>query len=245
MLPLLKGTEISLLLDLTLLFFLGFSTTQKDYKILDLQTNKVFVTRNSQFHENVFPFHHISSQTSQSVIPASISNFTNFFSYPSYPTQTSSISSISDINSSTSHSPSSPIINHHTDFVSSFHTSPTYATVLRRSIRQSKPPSHLQDYVFQPIPQSHLYQLPHFCIIVTFSSLPISQQQTFALQATYTAPYNYHEAILDPGWKEAMNKEISALHKNETWEYTDLPPGIKRQLVPNGFIKQNTIKMAL
>ena len=81
--------------------------------------------------------------------------------------------------------------------------------------------------IFQPISQSHLSQQPHFCNLVTFSSLPISQQQTITLQATYTEPHNYHEAILDPGWKEAMDKEISALHKNETWEYTDLPPGKK------------------
>lgn len=36
--------------------FLGFSTGQKVYKILDLETNKIIISREVEFHENVFPF---------------------------------------------------------------------------------------------------------------------------------------------------------------------------------------------
>ncbi|KAL6962028.1 hypothetical protein U1Q18_052472 [Sarracenia purpurea var. burkii] len=28
-----------------------------------------------------------------------------------------------------------------------------------------------------------------------------------------------------PEWKHAMNEEMSALHQNQTWEFTSLPPG--------------------
>jgi dephospho-CoA kinase len=35
------------------------------------------------------------------------------------------------------------------------------------------------------------------------------------------------EAITDPKWREAMNEEMSALLKNNTWEVTSLPDGKK------------------
>ena len=224
---------------------MGFSPTQKGYKILDLHSNKVLLTRNIHFHEHIFPFHHISSSNTQSVLPPSISDFNIFFSCPSSSTQNSSISTISNNQCSTSNNTPSHNTIPDTDLLSNISPSPPLpSTDLRRSIRQTKPPIHLQDYVLHTTTQSPLSPQPHYCNLVTFSSLPFSQQQTLALQATYTEPQTYHEAILDAGWTEAMKKEISTLLQNETWEYTDLPQG-KRLLVANEFIKQNTIKMAL
>ncbi|GKD98444.1 ribonuclease H-like domain-containing protein [Tanacetum coccineum] len=40
-------------------------------------------------------------------------------------------------------------------------------------------------------------------------------------------PKNYWEACKDQHWVEAMNKEMDALYKNDTWEITDLPLGRK------------------
>ena len=36
---------------------------------------------------------------------------------------------------------------------------------------------------------------------------------------------SYKEAILDPFWQQAMNEELSALHKIDTWDLVPLPPG--------------------
>ncbi|XP_039682987.1 replication protein A 70 kDa DNA-binding subunit-like [Medicago truncatula] len=36
-------------------------------------------------------------------------------------------------------------------------------------------------------------------------------------------PSSYKEAILDPLWQQAMNEELSALHKTDTWELVHLP----------------------
>ncbi|GJX12657.1 putative RNA-directed DNA polymerase [Tanacetum coccineum] len=36
---------------------------------------------------------------------------------------------------------------------------------------------------------------------------------------------NYKEAINDNNWVEAMNNEMEALNRNQTWEITDLPKG--------------------
>jgi hypothetical protein len=38
-------------------------------------------------------------------------------------------------------------------------------------------------------------------------------------------PYSYKEAILDPLWQQAMNEELSTLHKIDTWDLVSLPPG--------------------
>ena len=40
-------------------------------------------------------------------------------------------------------------------------------------------------------------------------------------------PQTYHEALRDKNWKNAMNEEIKALNKNQTWEIVDLPKGKK------------------
>ena len=65
---------------------------------------------------------------------------------------------------------------------------------LRRSTRVSIPPPYLTNY---------------HC--------------SFAL-ATFYEPHTYREAYTDPLWQQAMNEELDALHKNNTWDMVDLPP---------------------
>ena len=36
-------------------------------------------------------------------------------------------------------------------------------------------------------------------------------------------PLNFEEAFKDNNWKKAMDEEIHAIEKNDTWELTDLP----------------------
>ncbi|RVX14259.1 putative mitochondrial protein [Vitis vinifera] len=40
-------------------------------------------------------------------------------------------------------------------------------------------------------------------------------------------PNSVQEALVDPGWKAAMNEEMKSLQKNETWELVKCPPGKK------------------
>ena len=41
------------------------------------------------------------------------------------------------------------------------------------------------------------------------------------------APTRVEEALKDPNWVAAMDEEMMALHKNDTWEVTELPKGKK------------------
>jgi hypothetical protein len=38
-------------------------------------------------------------------------------------------------------------------------------------------------------------------------------------------PSSYNKAILDLFWQQAMDEELSALHKTDTWDLVPLPPG--------------------
>lgn len=50
---------------------------------------------------------------------------------------------------------------------------------------------------------------------------------SFACMVSIPEPAYYSQAIKDPHWIQAMNSEISALEKNQTWTLTELPPGKK------------------
>jgi len=67
--------------------FLGYPYGQKAYKLLDLQSKQVFTSRDVQFHERVFPYHHILPQ-SDIPLPA-VTNFIPDFPSFRVPTQQS------------------------------------------------------------------------------------------------------------------------------------------------------------
>ncbi|XP_019252870.1 PREDICTED: uncharacterized protein LOC109231682 [Nicotiana attenuata] len=48
----------------------------------------------------------------------------------------------------------------------------------------------------------------------------------FALLAD-SDPITFESVVQEAKWKEAMDVEISAIEKNDTWELTDLPKGQK------------------
>lgn len=52
-----------------------------------------------------------------------------------------------------------------------------------------------------------------------------NKYKAFATQlAMDSIPKYLGEAIVDPRWKEAINEEMKALNKNQTWEISNLPP---------------------
>jgi hypothetical protein len=47
----------------------------------------------------------------------------------------------------------------------------------------------------------------------------------FHALATLHEPHSFHEASTNPLWQATMKEELDALHKNNTWDLVDLPPG--------------------
>ena len=78
---------------------------------------------------------------------------------------------------------------------------------------------------------------PHHCLATTtnlclqpplLSSLCLSSHsQQLLANLDYTKAHNYEDAVLHPGWPEAMNKEFQALLENNTWDIVSLKVGKK------------------
>ena len=82
---------------------------------------------------------------------------------------------------------------------------------LRRTSRVHKPPSYLHSY--------QCNTSGHWCNLVQHSSP--------APSCTLVEPKSYDEAANNPLWVEAIQTELAALYKNNTWEVVSLPPGKK------------------
>ncbi|KAH0637483.1 hypothetical protein KY289_037398 [Solanum tuberosum] len=211
--------------------FLGYPSNQKGYKLLDLHTSKIFVSRDVQFFEHLFPF-----SSDQPVSPI----------FPAHPTShpDHSVSQPDNILSSAPHSPSSsppispvptpsPILDSSSPSPSSTSTPSPPIAPLRRSTRSTLGtlPSHLQDYVCNAIILTNVtdscFTSPMSHFIKPVHSLSISNQSIIHSVSDIIEPTNYLQACRHPGWTQAMEDEIAALHSNHTWDVVSLPIGRK------------------
>nr|GEV70188.1 ribonuclease H-like domain-containing protein [Tanacetum cinerariifolium] len=92
---------------------------------------------------------------------------------------------------------------------------------LRRSSGVPKVPAKFNDYV---VNSSKKYGLEKY---VTYSNLN-TLNYCFSINLNKSSePTSYFEAVKNPNWIEAMNNEIKALNRNNTWTVCDLPEGRK------------------
>lgn len=91
--------------------------------------------------------------------------------------------------------------------------------VLRRSNRESKTPVRFNDYVLS---SKVKYGIEKY---VSYAGLN-RNNMCFAstLNKSYE-PKSYEEVGQDPNWNDAMNSEIEALNRNNTWTKCELPAG--------------------
>lgn len=194
------------------------------------------------FQEHHFPFHYHTpshSRFSKFYLPASTSLPT--YDEVVFPSSTHSlqppfvpINSPSPSSEITNDIPLSPNISTSTDTLSSSTSpspimdislplsqsptpTPTDSTI-RKSTRISKAPSHLTDYVCSTA---------HWCNVVHFSSLSVSDQHVLGSQLPWKEPTSYKQAILNSLWVQAMDLELQALQQNNTWDIVPLPVGKK------------------
>ncbi|GJS86684.1 RNA-directed DNA polymerase, eukaryota [Tanacetum coccineum] len=94
---------------------------------------------------------------------------------------------------------------------------------LRRSSSNSKIPAKFNDYV---VNNSRKYGLEKY---VTYTNLNTSNYYFSTILNKSSKPSSYSEAFKNPNWVEAMNNEIEALNRNNSWTICDL--SIRRKVV--------------
>jgi hypothetical protein len=107
----------------------------------------------------------------------------------------------------------------------------------RRSTRKSKAPDYLKDYhlsLLSTSGESQLYscnsltQIPHpICSVLSYHRLSRPHSRFHANITSILEPRTYAQAAKDPNWVSAMNAEILALERNNTWKLVDLPNGTR------------------
>lgn len=219
--------------------FIGYPSGQKAYKVLNLDTLQITVSRDVVFQEQHFPFHYSSPNSSSpfqfflpittDYIPPSFDDIPDVFQFSSdsslntllHSSPLSSPSLISNSNSPSISSDPSPPITSPPLFIDTV-VDLSQVLPLRKSSRPHVPPSHLSDYVCHTATSASPW-----CALIAFHDLPSPHIASISLTESLTEPLSYKEAVTDPRWIDAMNAEILALEKNHTWILVDLPPSKK------------------
>ncbi|KAL0320005.1 UNVERIFIED_CONTAM: Copia protein [Sesamum radiatum] len=184
--------------------FLGYCTDHKGFKVYDLDTKQLLISRDVIFHEQHFPFNSTSLPSSFTDIPL-----------PIIPLTTDN-DDIAPVVSSPVDSPLSPMVTTNppsstpSTTVSSLSVPPSLPITqpIRHSTRPTHKPAWLSDFICN---QSSSYSTAHTQFVAQLSILQ--------------KPRSYTQAQGHEEWEKAMAEELQALEQNETWKLTSLPPG--------------------
>nr|XP_016512869.1 PREDICTED: uncharacterized protein LOC107829880 [Nicotiana tabacum] len=180
-----------------------FSPLQKGYKLLDLEHNVFFISRDVTFFDVAFPFQNPENS------PMLNSN------------QGHSQSLLIPVSTKTPELHVS-----HVDYVRRSSTELHVPPVddVRRSSRTSRPPIWLKNYVrADKATQSNSCRYP-IAAVIGYDQLSPKYQSYLSQISSEQEPNRYYEAAKDKRWIEAMQAEINALEDNKTWEIVPLPP---------------------
>ena len=218
--------------------FLGYPHAIKGYKALDIDSISVFISRDVQFYEQIFPFadydtpsasfldsfvfpHCVFSSCNPDCnsIPTPISTSTHVSSSISLPSV--SVDSSSPAASLSTDSDEVPL-----DFAEPVLFVPSDSqplinpppTTLRRFARSHNPPTYLSDYSCKSINTKPASGLPYdVSTSLSYSHLGSAFHSfVMAVNSTPSEPASFNQAVHFPEWKATMVKETVAFEQTNT-----------------------------
>jgi len=182
---------------------MGYPFGKKGYRVMELVTSKFYESKDIVFYEDIFPFAVSSKDRTTSFLLRPVQN-------------------IYAIDDDTDQVVTQNAVNESVGSVL-----PEDLQPLRRSTRAHKLPNHLSDYVCCSSTNDNTSMC--CCTLTNFS---VYSEYNFGVTVAVAhfpivEPQDYWEAATDPGWQEAMDKEIAALNTNNTWVVVSLPQGKK------------------
>ena len=207
--------------------FLGYPHNQKAYKLYDLTTHKIIISRDVYFYEKHYTYHQHSAKTHDTqhypfFLPISTPTdiiVDDIFHTLNFLEQTTA----ADNNIPQTHSDISPskTVDLSTNIIQ--HDRITPQVPIRRSNRQTNIPTYLSDYICNNV--SCIAN--NWCSMMSCHAFTNSQQCLMAQLPPITEPTSYKIASQDPKWVHAMQQELQALSANNTWLLVDLPTNKK------------------
>ncbi|KAJ0565941.1 putative RNA-directed DNA polymerase [Helianthus annuus] len=222
---------------------LGYSNFKKGYKLWSLDSKKVFFSRDVKFYESVFPFQIKNFDNQESVYNKQL-NHANFFD--------NILSEVSNIpndeeGANGSHDPanegqqplppstSAPVqqseqegssgldadvmADHITG--SNVETNQSEGVSVRKSSRNVSMPKRFDEFVVEGKVKYGIEK------VVSYAHLSYDNKCFVAALNKVCEPTCYNEAAKNDKWVDAMNSEMEALYRNNTWILVDLPKGRK------------------
>ncbi|KAL4369443.1 hypothetical protein GQ457_05G010710 [Hibiscus cannabinus] len=226
--------------------FLGYSKYSKGYRLFDISTQKVFISRYVVFSEDIFPFKVVKKRTcfKEIVLPThdTSGSLDDFDIGVHYLNENNSMLQIQE-----------SVLQHESVLQQEFSAEVSNelpADASENSLQKSAGSSTgnpQQVIVSKPLIQrsktSRVTKLPQkfadfqvtlsksrssshsVCNVLSYDNISDNYQIYVNSLDILTEPKNYKQAMAHDSWKQAMNEEIKALDANHTWDTIVLPPG--------------------
>nr|CAN82171.1 hypothetical protein VITISV_040546 [Vitis vinifera] len=203
--------------------FLGYPFGKKGWKLFDLDTKELFVSRDVKFFEDVFPF---GNPGAVNIIPDNIVPMGGVAHTEA---------------SSATLSPGPEVVpTVGLDSLGLDNTSNGQSAPMGKGMRDKFPSVLLRDFVTHTVvaespspatpspqhPSGTPYPIAHYINCDNFS---VHYRKFLAAIISSNDPKSFKEAMKDVGWQKSMHEEIQALEENGMWTLEPLPKG-KRAL---------------
>ncbi|XP_071719288.1 uncharacterized protein [Rutidosis leptorrhynchoides] len=228
---------------------IGYSSVKKGYKLYNLETKTVLFTRDVKFYETIFLFKKLDF-SKNNLFDSDVThlNFFDLFTENDFtknnqnskrPNDEGRDTELSDGTTDLSQVDNNPInVNKEGDQSATLdeqlipegtslqndNTSTLEhgeTSTIRRTERTAVLPKRFADYVVESKVKHGVEK------VINYSFL---NKENFCFVSNLNKsiePTSYFEAAKDKNWVDAMNDEIFALNRNNTWVLVDLPPGRK------------------